>query len=500
MLIKWLETHSVGSVRSEKSLRKGREMKINSLRVLSGRFLSLALFALIVPHGTAQTYTTLASFDSPISGTAPYVAPIQGPNGNFYGTAGESGPNGEGTIYDVTPSGTLTVLHSFEGADGGWPQAPFIMTAAGNLFSTTFAGGESNLGAIYEVTTNGTVTTLHSFDGTDGVNPVAGVILARDGNFYGVTSGTNAPYGTIFKFTPAGKLTTLHSFCLNSACLDGAFPYASLVQGTDGKLYGTAANGGAHGGGTIYRITPAGSLSVLYAFCSLRNCADGTYATTGLIQGTDGNFYGTTTQGGAFGGGTVFKITPAGTYSVLHTFCAESSCADGSGPNGPLVQASDGDFYGTTQVGGTHLNTGVVFKLTPAGQYSTLYDFCSQTSCTDGSAPYAPLMQGTDGSLYGTTAEGGSTNSGVVFQVSAGLPAFAEAVPDFGRIGAQVMILGNRLIGTTRVSFTGITAAFTVVSDTEILATVPTGATTGKVTLTTTHGNLETSVSFQVTK
>ncbi len=325
-----------------------------------------------------------------------------------------------------------------------------------------------------------------------------------DGNFYGTTSfgGTSGGFGTVFKLTPAGKLTTLHNFCPSgdgNNCPDGRNPSGGLIQASNGNLYGTTYEGGANGalGGTIFEITPAGTLTTLYSFCSRTNCADGD-GPYGLIQASNGNFYGQTFAGGAVGCnsngcGTIYKMTPTGTLTTLHSFCVQSGCPVGPGP---LVQGTDGDFYGTS--GGGTQDDGTAFQLTPAGSFATLYNFCSLASCLDGQEPVTGMLQATNGTFYGTTITGGSSFGGTVFSISTGLGPFVKTVPTAGKIGANVIILGNNLTGSTGVSFNGTAAVFTVVSDTEITATVPTGATTGKVVVTTSGGNLKSNVVFRV--
>jgi len=207
-------------------------------------------------------------------------------------------------------------------------------------------------------------------------------------------------------------LDEVYNFCSQSGCADGGHPLAGLVQGSDGNFYGTANLGGAFGAGTVYKITPGGTLTALYSFCSQSGCADGSYPAGALVQGSDGNFYGTTSQGGAHGYGTVFKITPSGTLTTLYSFGSQSG--DGGGPLDTLAQGTDGNFYGTTSYGGANPGPngagGTVFSITPDGTLTTLYSFCSQNGCTDGATPYAGLLQGSDGNFYGTTEYGGANN------------------------------------------------------------------------------------------
>lgn len=270
-----------------------------------------------------------------------------------------------------------------------------------------------------------TFTTLHSFDGTDGSQVFAGLVQAVNGDFYGATAdggansyrGCVANCGTVFKISAAGKLTTLYSFCSQSTCADGAEPQVTLVQATNGNLYGTTFILGAHSGGTVFKISAAGKLTTLYSFCSQSGCADGN-GPASLVQATNGDLYGTTLFGGASnacvgGCGVVFKITPSGALTTLHSF----DSTDGAGPEAPLLQATDGNFYGTTSEGGASAS-GTVFKITAAGTLTTLYSFCSQTNCTDGANPIAGLIQATDGNFYGTATQGGDNGGGTVFEIT----------------------------------------------------------------------------------
>src|SRR5208337_1991139 len=223
-------------------------------------------------------------------------------------------------------------------------------------------------------------------------NPNAGLVQDTDGNFYGTTFGDDNPTcggsgcGTVFKITSGGTLTTLHSFCALSSCLDGGNPTAALVQGTDGNLYGTTSAFGKDLEGTVFKITTSGKFTTLHTFSG----TDGNSPYGGVIQGIDGNFYGTTGYGGAGGNGTVFKITPTGKLTTMHSFKG----ADGANPYGGLVQGAPGllpgNFYGTTYAGGAN-GYGTIFEITPTGTLTTGYRFCSQPSCADGANPSAGL-------------------------------------------------------------------------------------------------------------
>jgi uncharacterized repeat protein (TIGR03803 family) len=456
----------------------------------------LVLCALTATVSSAQTLNTLLDFDG-ANGADPIAALVQGGDGNFYGMASNGGANDLGTVFKITPEGTLTTLYSFcaqrNCADGELPVDALLLTTTGNLYGTTNSGGANDVGTVFKITPAGVLTTLHSFGSTDGANPSADLIQANDGNFYGTTfmggadsSDCNRGCGTVFKVTSEGALTTLHSFRL----IEGANPYAGLIQATDGHFYGTTTNGGANLFGTIFRITAGGTVTTLYSF----NNADGAQPEAGLIQATDGNFYGTTLGGGANSAGTVFKITAEGALTTLYSFCSKAECADGIGPESGLIQASDGNFYGTTYEGGAH-GVGTIFEITSGGTLTTLHSFDG----TDGAIPYGKLVQATTGSFYGTAYEGGSEgNYGTVYNLSVGLGPFVTFVRDSGRVGKTGPILGQGFTGTTGVTLNGISATFTVKSDTLIEATVPPGATTGYVTVTTPSGTLTSNVPFHV--
>jgi len=456
-----------------------------------------------ISHAQANL-TTLVALQFK-SGINPYSMVLtQGADGNFYGTI-PTGGLGAGTVFRVTPSGKFTLLHTFSsGADGGGPQGSLVQATNGLLYGTTAGGGDNQRGTVFEMSTKGVLTTLHSFNDTDGSNPRGGLVQAANGNFYGTTGGGGAyGGGTVFKMTAAGSLTTLYSFCSAPACADGQDPVAALVQGTNGNFYGVTALGGINSEGTVFEITPEGKLTTLYAFCSLTNCADGSEPQASLMQAIDGNFYGTTYRGGAgefcsaTSCGTVFKITPAGSLSTLYSFCSLPACADGRIPYSSLVQATDGNFYGTTYGDGAY-SGGTAFELTPSGTLTTVYNFCSLINCADGYAPYAGLLQATNGSFYGTTYLGGAHFYGTVFTLSSGLGPFVAFIRNPAKVSQQFGILGYGLTGTTSVSFNGVAAKFKLQSDTLLVATVPAGATTGYVTVTTPSGALTSNVPFRV--
>lgn len=443
----------------------------------------------------AQSFKTLIIFDG-TNGATPVDTPlVQGTDGNLYGTTLGGGSQGSGTVFKITPAGKLTTLYSFcslsNCADGSGPYGGLVLGRDGNFYGTTFTGGSNGIsGTVFRIKPDGTLTTLHNFNGADGAGPAAPMILAADGNFYGITQngGTNNA-GTIFKITPTGAFKTLHSIVSG----DGFFLTGPLVQGADGNFYGTTESGGANGFGSIFKVTPSGSFSTFHSF----NSTDGSAPACGLVLASDRKLYGTTYEGGSDmsdcpnGCGTVFKITMNGMLTTLHNF----SFTEGADPIAGLVQATDGNFYGTTYGGGSGVGWGTVFKMTPSGAVTTLHSFVG----TDGAQPYGPVAQATTGNLYGTATNGtAGASQGTLFRVTTGLGRFVGFVSNTGKVGQSVGILGQGFTGTSGVSFNGTSATFAVRSGTFIIATVPTGATSGSVQVATPNGTLTSNVPFRV--
>jgi uncharacterized repeat protein (TIGR03803 family) len=454
----------------------------------------------------AQTLTYLANFNGK-NGSVPGPV-IQATDGNFYGTTFSGGAHSQGNVFRMTPTGKLNSIYSFcslpNCADGQSPESAPVLGSDGNLYGVTNSGGSANSGVVYKMTLGGKITTLYSFCATrpcnDGQYPT-GVIQASDGNLYGTTSsGGKFNSGTIFQISPSGAFKLLYTFCSLANCADGGIPLFPPMQGSDGNLYG-GANAGGNAGGVVYELTQAGTLNVLQNFCYgfSSTCYTGAYPTR-LVQDDQGNLFGTAANGGSYNSGTVFEITSTDKFIGLHRFTFSGRVAAIWG----LTLASDGNLYGVATDNATFASAtgnkpnvyGIIFRITPAGDFTTLASFYD--------APNGPLFQGTDGNLYGTTGEGGPGNSGygygTVFKLSIGSSPMVETVPVAGKVGTQVLILGNHLTGTSSVTFSGVAAAFTVESDTYIKATVPKGATTGPVSVVTPSGMLNGNPQFVVTK
>ena len=476
--------------------------------------------------------------------------------------------------------------------DGESPQAELIQGADGNYYTTTFAGGSGacpddvqgltpGCGAVVKITPAGVFSVLYSFpfDSSNnttpnGMFPVAGLLQGPDGNFYGVASGGGSSStdfcqpgpeifgcGTIFKLTPSGKLTLLYSFCGGYGCgsypPDGADPRGRLAIGPDGNLYGTTQQGGEYNGfynsGTIFRISLSGAgYQIMHTFSGCCGTGDGESPAAGLTLASDGNFYGTTQFGGTSGNGTIFKMNLAGAVTILHSFGPDDP--NGAEPLGALIQASDGNLYGTCYSGGAS-NGGTVFRISTSGSFTKIYDFTTASIGTHptagviqasdgnlygvtpsggaglgsiyqltlggvatleasfgGPAGYYPdgaLVQGSDGNLYVTTPSGGGSNSnGVpdegtidVFDVSlpAPKPGILGFLPSSGKVGAKVTIGIGPYIGATAVKFNGTSTAFKVTGSEFITTTVPAGATSGPITVTTPGGTATSKKNFTVT-
>jgi uncharacterized repeat protein (TIGR03803 family) len=469
--------------------------------------------------------------------SSPGVALLQGKDGNFYGTTSDGGSSGHGTAFVMTPLGVVTILHNFGDSsvmnDGLTPNAALIQGTGSDthFYGTTSTGGSQNMGTIFSMTPQGAITILHSFgdgsalnpDGTtatDGVSPTAALVLGKDGNFYGTTSagGTNTT-GTAFIMTPAGVVTILHHFGDGTVTSDGLNPNASLIQGngSDTNFYGTTPSGGANNNlGTAFSMTPTGTVTILHNFggsavdTSGNSASDGSFPAAGLTWGSDGNFYGTTTDGGSGGTGTVFLMTTQGAVTILHSFIIGT---DGTSPIGGLVQGSNGKFFGTTPLGGSH-NAGVSFEVTTQGTETILHNFGDNTAinpdgstATDGANPTAGLIQSSDGNFYGVTSGGGTgpgLNSsgldGTVFKITVGTAGLNGTQSITGNLGYIITQALNTTGNPTSFAAVGLPAGLTIDPATGIISGIPTAVGSGSATITLTNaaGSNSVTVPFDI--
>jgi uncharacterized repeat protein (TIGR03803 family) len=509
----------------------------------------------------AQTYTDLFDFDGTSHGccsTFPGVL-AQGRDGNLYSTALQGGANNRGVIFKSTLTGTVTVLHNFNVTDGYNPQGGLSLGTDGNFYGTTVSGGSHSAGTIFQITPSGTHMVIYNFtNGTDGGfprnSPVQGsdgqfygttvvgsnssiykvtatgtltkvatlglecdgpLTVATDGKFYGVTNvGGASNRGSVFSVTNAGVLKTIFSF--NDPT--GALPFGPILQGTDGNFYGTASTGGTSTGGVVYKLTSAGVFTVLHNFDGV-NRALGNDPVTGLVQGSDGFLYGVTSGGGAHLDGTIFKIKTDGTgFAVVHDFDG----SHGSAPNSQPLLHTNGKIYGQTNTGGSH-NDGVIYSLA-AGLKQFVEPVVIKQAKVGGSvgllgqnfSTATSVLFGTGAGTFTTSGNGfmtakpanGDTTGVITVDEPGGnlvspqsfkiLPVLKTFLPTSGPVGTQVVLTGTSFLQATTVKFGTKVATFTVNSDTQITTTVPTGAVTAKISVTTPGGTATTSTNFTV--
>jgi uncharacterized repeat protein (TIGR03803 family) len=456
-----------------------------SLRTLGIALACAAITFSLAVCAQAQTLTYFAQFN----GAYPYGSLVQATDGNFYGAANlGTYPPSDG-IFRITPAGKISSVYNFcslpNCADGQYTTPP-ILGSDGNLYGVSSGGSDYTWsGALYRLTLDGQLTTLYTFcprANCVGSEMPNGIIQGSDGNFYGTTSGAGAnEAGSVFQVSSTGKFKLLHSFC-GGDCAEGDGPLALPMQGSDGNFYGTAQS---LEGGVVYQLTPSGTYKAIHSFC-IPCFGGGNPIFSGLVQDAKGNLFGTTIYAAnSYNSGTVFEITPNNQYIVLHSFAFAGRVA----PSRGITLASDGNLYGVAvnddfDSGG---NYSIIYEVTPAGEFTTL--------STSYNLPNGPILQGIDGSFYGTTEA-----YGLVFRLSNGLSPHVKTAPVAGKVGKSVLILGNNLTGSTSVTFNGVAAEFTVESDTYIKATVPSGATTGMVSVETPAGTLNSNPQFVVTK
>ena len=457
-------------------------------RVLAAIFVFSAMLLALPETSRAQTFTDILDFTGSSFADPGIVTLAQARNGNLYGTTAAQPLTGLGTIFGITPTGTIVLeFGGFDYTNGASPAGGVTLATDGTIYGTTeFSSyNADSSGVIYTITTGGNnYTALHQFEGGDGSFPIAPPIEGADGNFYGTTNGLlHGLPSTIYQYVPQTQtLTSLRLFGKEVGL------YYALTQGVDGDLYGVANAGGPNKFGSIFRLSTSGVLRYSY---NSPGGAGGTYPIGPLVQLTDGNFYGTAADGGAGAGGFVFKMTPGGVVSIVYNFTEN----DGQTflPSTGLTLGSDGQLYGASALGGAN-DAGTLHRVTTGGQYTLLYSFPSFAGTA------ASLVQHTNGKFYGVTATGGADNYGMVYSLDVGSPPFIALVQSQGRPGQNEQILGQGLNGTTNVTFNGVAAAFDIHSDTYVTALIPNGASSGPVVVTTRTGTLTSVKNFRVSR
>ncbi len=369
-----------------------------------------------VSGGASETFLYSFGTTGAGDGSSPYAGLVMDSAGNLYGTTENGGLNGTGTVFKITPTGSESIVYSFgpsSGTDGQNPQGGLIIDSAGYLYGTTFDGGANNNGTVFKMTTAGNEVFLYSFGPNttaDGKLPAGRLIMDSIGDLWGTTTmGGTGNDGTVFEINPFGSEAFVYSFTGAS----GWHPYDGLIADASGNFYGTTRDGGSNGTGVVFKIIPSShSESVLYSF-GASGSSDAQNPKGCLVRDSAGNLYGTTTAGGANSLGTVFKVTSSGTESVLYSF---ATIPDGDNPIDGMIMDSAGNLYGTTYGGGAY-GQGTVFEITSAGSESVLYSFGAASN--DGSSPYyGSLFRDSSGNLYGTTVGGGANGIGTVFKIN----------------------------------------------------------------------------------
>ena len=358
--------------------------------------------------------TVLHRFSGGADGTGIYSGVIGDGAGNLYGTATSGGSATFGLVYKINQDGQKTLLYDFPGAsDGANPQFGVIGDGAGNLYGSTPSGGTADAGTVFKIDFTGHETLLYSFTGlSDGGEPGA-VTLDGAGNLYGTTNSGGLDHGVVYKLNPSGQETVLYSF---TGGMDGGEPQGSVIRDLEGNLYGTTGNGGNKQSGVVFKLTPDGVETVLYNFTGGR---DGWEPIGGLTRGPSGNLYGTTPIGGNNGVGVVYEVDALGHETVIHSFMGG---LDGIQPLSNVTFDAASNLYGTTSNGG-QFHSGTVYKIDKNGTETVLFNFPGGTG---GAAPgYGALVLDQAGDLYGTTSSGGSANAGVVYQLD---PTGSETV------------------------------------------------------------------------
>lgn len=388
-----------------------------------GATLAIGLFATNADASNFKVlYSFIGTFNNATDGAVPAASLLRDSAGNLYGTASQGGDStcggGCGTVFKYSPAKKKeTTLLIFHGGNGMFPAGNLVSDAKGNLYGTTFAGGKENDGVVFKLSASGKETVLHSFCSedkcADGKAPYGGLVADGSGNFYGTASAGGAfNLGLVYKIAKDGSESAIYSFKGNS---DGATPMAGLML-ANGKLYGTTSAGGSTscegpGCGTVYQITTAGKETVLYKFCVTGSCVFGQEPWAPPVMDKAGDLYGTTRVGGGHGVGVVFKLTPGGKESVIYNF---SGGDDGSEPIGGVIKDSNGNFFGATLFGGGENGYGTVFKITKKGKENILHKF---TGGNDGGQGKAGLIMDSTGNLYGTAQVGGTESSGVIYKI-----------------------------------------------------------------------------------
>jgi uncharacterized repeat protein (TIGR03803 family) len=428
---------------------------------------------------SAGVLTRLASLGDP-EGYYAENGVIEGKDGNLYGGASAGGNNYFGTIFKIAPNGKVSTLASFDQSTTGYVPTPIVQGTDGNFYGATMGGGANGVGAIFKATRTGVFTVVAPLNTTTGSNPFD-FLLGQDGNFYTLT-GAGGPSlgGTILRLTSSGALSQFAALTIGP--LGGS--YFRFMQDADGSFYGTASQTPNQPDGLAFKVNASGTQSTLANFASFDQ---GELPAGGLTRGLNGNFYGTTLFGGVPGNGVVFRLTPIGALSVVHTFTP----TEANGSAGRLLRMADGSFFGTTFQNSNNDAPGLLFRVTAGGLFQKWPVFDG----LHGSFPKGALTLASDGYIYGTTEQGGIAGGGVVYRFTSSPPQVSQFSPTSGQPGQAVVLTGRYLAGTSSVTFNATSASkFTINSSGQITAIVPKGAATGPITITNPLGTASTNI------
>jgi uncharacterized repeat protein (TIGR03803 family) len=458
----------------------------------------LSLIIAASAQSSKANLSVLFSFPCDQSGTCPDgyfpLSLIEGIDGNFYGVAagGGNGMNAQGTVFKITPGGQISVIYSFaEKPDGSLPfgasPETVIQGTDGFLYGTTLVDGAFGFGTIFKLTTSGAITDLHDFCGTqscaDGAYP-SFLTQALDGDFYGSTGPSGAPADILYRMTPTGTFKVLHTFDTKGHA-DGGGTFG-FTQAPDGNFYGATVAGSQNTPfNSVFQFIPgSGAYKILHGF-DWPNIAQ-----SGLVLASNGELFGLQTNS------ILYEISTKGAYSEIGAL-SSTQYADGH-----ILQASDGNLWGDF-VGGDCGDQGMVFAATTAG--SVLQNLTFNCN-TDGEQPER-MFQAADGKFYGVTSGSGvatinSITNGTIWSIDAGLPPPTPNVVNFlptkGAVGTKVLLQGAHFVGTTAITFDGVSATFSLLAPNYMSVTVPSGAKTGKIAVTNAGGTTTSTKPFKV--
>jgi uncharacterized repeat protein (TIGR03803 family) len=467
----------------------------------------LAFFLLLGLSASAQqtpVLSNLFSFPCTAPGDCPDgffpISLIESADGNFYGAAagGGTGLNAQGTIFKITPAGELSVIYSFaEEANGALPNGSspgaLVEGTDGFLYGLTLVNGANGLGTLFKLSKRGKIQVVHNFCGTencsDGANPET-LTLGLDGNFYGGTASTGFPTSVLFRMSPSGSYKVLHTFDSKSQP-DGTGVY-NMLQAPDGNYYGTTVAGAQFNPyNSVFRFSPSsGEYTILHGFNTANINLPGV-ATSGLAMTSTGEFFGLE----AFA--DLYKVSPSGAYHKLGSLSSIQFF------DGHIIVGSDGNLWGDFAGGDCGSGQGIEFSASTSGSLLQSQAFDCNTI---GEQPSA-MLQAADGKFYGVTLGdgGGSTNdvtNGTIWTLDAGLPAPGPTVVNFrpvsGAVGTKVIVQGSHLVGTTTVSVNGVSATFQVLTANYLSLTIPSGASSGPISVTNAGGTATSPKPFTV--